>query len=91
MERVTFIRRAQASGLTLGQIREVLKVRDGGVAPCGHVATFVEQRLSEIEERIRELEHTRDQLSVLQQRLRFLDPQRCDAGAVCSAIGLAGA
>ncbi|MDQ3432034.1 MAG: heavy metal-responsive transcriptional regulator [Actinomycetota bacterium] len=55
VERVTFIRHAQASGLTLAQIREVLMVRDGGVAPCGHVATFVEQRLTDIEERIREL------------------------------------
>lgn len=87
-ERVTFIRHAQASGLTLAQIREVLMVRDGGVAPCGHVTTFVEQRLTDIEERIRELEHTRHQLVVLRRRLRKLDPEQCDAGAVCSAIRL---
>lgn len=91
VERVTFIRHAQASGLTLGQIREVLVVRDGGVAPCGHVAAFVEQRLAGIDERIQELEHTRRQLAALQGRLRDLDPQQCDAGVVCSAIRLAAA
>ena len=85
-ERVTFIRHAKASGLTLGQIREVLSVRDGGLAPCAHVSMFVERRLSELEERIRELEQTRHQLVVLRRRLRDLDPQQCDPGAVCSAI-----
>lgn len=88
VERVTFIRHAQASGLTLGQIREVLLVRDGGVAPCGHVAMFVEERLKDIEERIRELEQTRHQLVVLRRRLRDLDPQQCGADTVCSAIRL---
>lgn len=88
VERVLFIRHAQASGLTLDQIREVLMVREGGVAPCGHVAAFVERRLTQIGERIQELEHTRHQLEVLRERLRELDPDECDAGAVCSAIGL---
>lgn len=86
VERVTFIRQAQASGLTLGQIREVLLVRDGGLAPCEHVATFVNERLTDIKERIRELEHTRHQLLVLRRRLGALDPRQCDADVVCSAI-----
>ncbi len=90
VERVTFIRHAQASGLTLRQIREVLMVRDGGLAPCGHVATFVNERLKDVKERIRELEHTRRQLLVLRRRLRDLDPKQCDADAVCSAIRLDG-
>lgn len=88
VERVTFIRQAQASGLTLGQIREVLGVRDGGVAPCSHVARVVEQRLADVEERIRGLEHTRRQLRELRERLGKLDPKQCDADVVCSAIAL---
>ncbi len=40
----------------------------------------------DVQERIRELEHTRHQLVELRRRLRKLDPEQCDAGAVCSAI-----
>jgi DNA-binding transcriptional MerR regulator len=89
IERVLFIRHAQASGLTLDQIGQVLDVRDGGVAPCAHVSMFVEQRVGAIDARIRDLQHTRRQLVDLRRRLRDLDPAQCDAGAVCSAIGVA--
>lgn len=87
VERVMFIRHAQASGLTLAQICQVLRLRDGGSAPCGHVAAFVNQRLSEVRERIRRLEHTRRQLTNLRERLSALDPEQCEPGLVCSAIG----
>lgn len=91
VERVTFIRHAQASGLTLGQIREVLDVRDGGVAPCAHVSLFVEHRIAEVDARLRDLKHTRRQLAALRARLHELDPEQCDADVVCSAIRFAGA
>jgi DNA-binding transcriptional MerR regulator len=61
-DRVAFIRHAQAAGLTLRQIREILGVRDGGHAPCRDVADLVAQRLADVEERLRELHDTRAQL-----------------------------
>lgn len=86
VDRVVFIRHAQAAGLTLRQIGEVLAVRDGGRAPCRHVADLVADRLDEVERRLRELWDTRDQLRGLQQRLADLDPTDCAPAAVCSAI-----
>lgn len=86
VDRVAFIRHAQAAGLTLRQIREILLVRDGGHAPCGHVADLVVHRLGEVEQRLRELRATRTQLRLLKQRLDDLDPADCPPSAICAAI-----
>ncbi|HVL99828.1 MAG TPA: heavy metal-responsive transcriptional regulator [Egibacteraceae bacterium] len=85
-ERVAFIRHAQAAGLTLRQIREIVAIRDGGKAPCAHAADLVDERLTEVEARLRELEETRTALRGLRRRLRALDPADCDPASVCSAI-----
>lgn len=86
LDRVGFIKQAQASGLTLQQIGEVLDVRDGGLAPCAHVAELVDDRLASVELRLRELQRTRKQLRDLRDRLIALDPEDCNAGDICVAI-----
>ena len=42
--RLAFIRAAQAVGLTIGEIREIIGIRDLGTAPCGHVLELIERR-----------------------------------------------
>lgn len=84
--RVRFIRQAQAAGLTLRQIGEILAVRDGGRAPCTHTAALVDRRLEDVEERLRELEETRAALHDLRARLDALDPVDCDPATICVAI-----
>jgi DNA-binding transcriptional MerR regulator len=86
VDRVAFIRHAQAAGLTLRQIREILAVRDDGQAPCRHVADLVDRRLAEVEQRLRELRATRTQLRQLAQRLEALDPADCPPSTICAAI-----
>ncbi|MFP5252220.1 MAG: heavy metal-responsive transcriptional regulator [Actinomycetes bacterium] len=86
VDRVGFIRQAQAAGLTLAQIGEILEIRDGGRAPCGHVATLVDTRLAEVEQRLAELEHTRTQLRELRDRLDELDPDSCPPNEICVAV-----
>ena len=86
VDRLAFIRSAQAAGLTLRQIREILEVRDGGRAPCHHVAGLVAHRLDEVERRLQELQQTREQLRRLKQRLDGLDPAVCPPSAICAAI-----
>lgn len=85
-DRVRFIRRAQAAGLTLAQVGAVLAARDAGEAPCGHVAAFVDDRLAEVERRLAELEELRANLLALRRRAADLDPVDCDASAICAAI-----
>lgn len=86
VDRVAFVRRAQASGLTLAQIRGVLAIRDDGRPPCSHVADLVDERLADIDRRLRELQHTRDELHGIRRRLDDLEPNDCSPAAVCSAI-----
>ncbi|HEY6416930.1 MAG TPA: heavy metal-responsive transcriptional regulator [Acidimicrobiales bacterium] len=40
-DRLGFIRSAQAVGLTLGEIRGILALRDRGTTPCGHVLDLI--------------------------------------------------
>ena len=37
LDRLAFIRSAQAVGLSLGEIRGIVALRDDGQTPCGHV------------------------------------------------------
>lgn len=86
VDRVAFIRHAQAAGLTLRQIGEIVAIRDGGQAPCGHAAGLVDERLTDVEARLHLLEQTRTALRALRRRLHALDPADCDPASVCSAI-----
>ena len=52
LERLRFIRAAQATGFTLDDIKALLRP-----AACGRVQGLIEQRLSEVGERMKELRH----------------------------------
>src|SRR6266852_7504450 len=78
-----FIRAAQAVGLSLGEIRQVVALRDRGETPCDHVYRLLRRRTAELDERIDELQALRRDLQSLTKRARRLDPADCDAGGVC--------
>src|SRR5260370_1905518 len=84
LERLAFIRHAQAAGLTLEQIRQVLGIRDGGQPPCEHVTGLIARRLGEVEARLAELARARDQLAALAERAAAQDPVDCRG--YCSII-----
>src|SRR6516225_9835925 len=77
LERLAFIRHAQAAGLTLEHIRQVLDIRDEGQPPCVHVADLIARRLAEVEARLAELARARDQLAALAVRAAAQDPADC--------------
>ena len=54
LERLRFIRAAQATDFTIEDIKQLLRP-----AACGRVQGLIEQRLAEVEERTRELRHVR--------------------------------
>ncbi len=64
-----FIKKAQALGLKLGDIREVLEISSGGKAPCEHVRATVAGRLAEVEQRLKELRALRSTLRETMARL----------------------
>jgi DNA-binding transcriptional MerR regulator len=67
VDRVRLIRRALAIGFSLDELRRILKVRDGGGAPCRNVRDLAAGKLGQIEQRIAELKALRDQLRGLLQ------------------------
>ena len=84
--RLAFVRSAQASGLTLGEIRDIIAFRDRGEAPCEHVRALIDRRAAELDGRVAELQHLRGELSRLSHRSRRLDPADCDPASVCHII-----
>ena len=84
LDRLAFIRQAQAAGLTLEHIRQVLAIRDGGQPPCQHVAGLIARRLAEVQARLAELTRARDQLVTLADRAAAQDPADCRG--YCSII-----
>jgi DNA-binding transcriptional MerR regulator len=61
-DRLVFIRSAQAAGLSLAEIRELLAVRDSGQAARGPAADLIASRLRQIEHRLEDLARTRNAL-----------------------------
>jgi MerR family transcriptional regulator, mercuric resistance operon regulatory protein len=63
LERLRFIRAAQANGFSLEEVATLLAFRDGRTAPCREVQELIEHRLAALEERV-------EQLRQLQSALR---------------------
>jgi len=84
--RLQFVRAAQAVGLTLGEIREVIAFRERGEAPCGHVLDVILHHAAEVDCRIAELQRLRADLDRLARRARTLDPADCPISVVCHVL-----
>ncbi|MBI4603498.1 MAG: MerR family transcriptional regulator [Planctomycetes bacterium] len=59
LERLRFIKAAQATGLTLEDAAALLDLRAGKLAPCPEVQDLLEARLSEVEGRLKDLRRLR--------------------------------
>lgn len=86
IERLAFIRSAQAVGLTLAEVRQVVGIRDAGEAPCRVVTELIDQRHAEVRMRIAELRRLERELAQLQARAKDLQPRDCEPSGVCHVI-----
>src|SRR5579859_3119309 len=77
LDRLRFIRSAQAAGLTLGEIKGVIAFREQRRPPCGHVLELIDGRAADLDRRIAELRTLRDDLRSLTRRGRSLSPEAC--------------
>ena len=85
-DRLAFIRAAQAVGLTLGEIRSIVALRDRGQTPCGHVLDLINARAADLDRRIADLQRLRSELGRLADRARRLDPADCNPRRICHLI-----
>lgn len=83
LERLRFIRHAQAAGLSLREVRQVLAIRDRGDAPCGHVRQLLADRLAGVRAQMAELVALEGHLETLLERSRQPPPPGHDDSAVC--------
>lgn len=86
LNRLRFIRSAQAAGLTLAEIGSVIDIRDTGEAPCSHVDGLLGAKLAEIRERREQLAVMERELEALVERSRQLDPADCGEGDICHIL-----
>ena len=64
-ERLLFIVKAKAIGLTLEEIREIIVLRGQGQQPCNHVLMRIEEKLTAIDDQLRALSDMRQELLTL--------------------------
>lgn len=86
VDRLAFVQRAKASGLTLAEIRSVISCREQGAAPCTHVRALIEARAASIDAQIHWLTQLRQDLGASLERAQAIDPSTCDPTAVCSIL-----
>ncbi len=87
VDRLRFIRDAQATGLSLSEIASILGMRDHGQQTCEHVIELLERHLADIDRQVRELRRTRKLLEELTVRAMSLDPSDCVDPNRCQTIG----
>ncbi|MCH7790344.1 MAG: heavy metal-responsive transcriptional regulator [Acidobacteria bacterium] len=56
LERLRFIRTAQTVGFSLGEIGEILALRDDGETPCDHVRQLIAKHAADLQQRIEGLQ-----------------------------------
>ncbi len=85
LERLRFIRTAQTVGFTLGEIGEILDLRDNGQTPCDHVRQLIAKHAADLQQRINDLQ-------AMQSDLRHLaivaaaEPQATDDATHCHIL-----
>ena len=84
--RLRFVRSAQALGLSLAEIAEVLRIRDHQGPPCSYVAELLDTHIGALDRRIDELTALRDELRARRPLGAAPDPARCQSDQVCYLI-----
>ena len=83
VDRLRFIHRGQAAGLTLQKVRQILAIHDRGEVPCGHVREVLNTRLDQVRAQIAELVALEGHLQALLDHASRGAPNEHDDSAVC--------
>lgn len=87
IERINFVRNAQATGLSLTEIRSILELKDAGQRSCSHTRELLERHVDHLQQQIAELQHTLVNLQEMAGRAAGLDPGACTDPDRCQVIG----
>ncbi|WP_062380825.1 heavy metal-responsive transcriptional regulator [Demequina pelophila] len=88
LERLRFIRDAQASGLTLAEAGDILGMKDSGESTCAHTRALIDRHLHDIDAQIASLLAAKAELTALSRRAEALDPGDCTDPHRCQVLTL---
>jgi MerR family transcriptional regulator, copper efflux regulator len=86
VDRLGFVRDAQAAGLTLAEIGMILDMKDHGESTCDHVVFLLEDHVRSVDRQIEDLGRARVRLSDLIERAGRMDPSSCLDPNRCQTI-----
>jgi DNA-binding transcriptional MerR regulator len=78
VQRLKFIRAAQATGFSLKDIREMLALTGSDQPPCDEMAALIQRRLDDVRQRARELKRIDRTLSVALKSCCKTEPDWCN-------------
>jgi DNA-binding transcriptional MerR regulator len=85
-DRLRFVKGAKQLGFPLGEIREILGLRDRGQPPCQYVAERLEQRARDVDRKIADLKLLNAELMALRHRARRLSITEAPPGGYCHIL-----
>jgi len=86
VERLEFIKNAKRLGLSLDEIRDILKIRALSQSPCVHVRALLDQKLEQVDAVIRQLEEFRQALQQLGAESHEVVEQAAVQPCICGII-----
>jgi DNA-binding transcriptional MerR regulator len=88
--RLAFIKRAQALGLSLNEIKDILGVHDSGQLPCGEMKQHLQEKVRAISDQIAALENRRMELQALLSGWQEAPPSHLLRQTICPNIQTTG-
>ena len=85
IDRIRFIRKAQALGLPLEEIKHVLALAARGTSPCARVQTALAEKLADVDRRLQKLQSFRDELALLTEQATH-KPVSDGEARICSIV-----
>lgn len=89
LARLRFIKQARRLGLSLGEIKEILKMTRAGRAPCCRVRELLGHKLKELDDQLAELTHFREELNEFINKIAKMPDQADVSSSVCALIEIA--
>jgi MerR family transcriptional regulator, copper efflux regulator len=88
LDRLRFVRDAQAAGLSLAETGDILRMKDDGLGTCSHTRALIDRRLADIDRQIESLLAAKGELAALARRAETLDPADCTDANRCQVLSL---
>ncbi len=86
VNKLKFIRTAKLLGFTLSDIQLILGHAKMGESPCSEVRVLIQQRMQEIEEKIRDMQQLQQRMGTALERWQDMPDQKPDGNSVCHLI-----